>query len=180
VKHLLPCVAILVAMSALADPADDGKKAFVDVARVLQSPRCQNCHPNGDRPRIGDNGKSHHAEVRRGLERVGMSCQTCHRTTSTSASRQVGGPPAVKNWHLPPEEHPMVFEGKTVTQLCEQLKDPAQNGGKDAAALLQHVSHDDLVLYGWNPGGKRTLPPLSHEKFVAQFSTWTQAGMPCP
>ena len=74
----------------------------------------------------------------------------------------------------------MIFEGKTARQICEQMKDPAENGGKDASALAVHVSSDALVLRGWDPGGKRTLPPLSHDVFVARFSDWLLAGMPCP
>jgi hypothetical protein len=173
----------LVALAPLAradDPGADGKRAFMDVAKVLHSPRCVNCHPNGDRPHVGDAGAVHAMEVKRGLEKVGMGCNTCHRETATAASRAPGAPPAVKGWGLPPAEHPMVFEGKSPRALCEQLKDPAQNGGKDAAALAHHVKGDALVLYGWDPGGNRTLPPLTHAQFVDRFDAWIAAGMPCP
>ena len=51
--------------------------------------------------------------------------------------------------------------------LCEHLKDPAQNGGKDLPALLEHVKHDALTAAscatctttrsssGWSPGTMR-------------------------
>jgi hypothetical protein len=74
----------------------------------------------------------------------------------------------------------MVFAGQTPRQICAAMRDPVHNGGKDGAALLAHVSKDALVLYGWDPGGKRTLPPLTHPAFVERFSTWITAGMPCP
>ena len=64
--------------------------------------------------------------------------------------------------------------------LCEQLKDPHRNGGKDLAALVKHVSSDPLVLWGWTPGAGHTIPPLSHEKFVEALEAWVKAGMPCP
>ena len=79
-----------------------------------------------------------------------------------------------------PAETPMVFEGKTVTELCAQLKDPACNGRRNLAMLLEHVSHDPLVLWGWAPGGKRTTTPLPHDKFVAAFATWIGAEGACP
>lgn len=178
-------VSALAAFTALAvddktERSEDGAKAFVDVVKVLQSPRCVNCHPNGDAPKVGDDSHVHAMEVRRGLEKVGMSCQTCHRMTSTATSRAPGAPPAVPGWGLPPADQPMVFEGKSAHDICVSMKDPTKNGGKDAAALKEHVTHEKLVLYGWDPGGKRTLPPLSHDEFVAKFTTWLDAGMPCP
>jgi hypothetical protein len=74
----------------------------------------------------------------------------------------------------------MVFQGKSLRALCEQLKDPAATGGKDLAALLHHVEHDPLVLWGWNPGGKRTRPPVTHPAFVAAFRTWVASDGACP
>jgi len=50
----------------------------------------------------------------------------------------------------------------------------------DLAQLLEHVSHDPLVLWGWNPGGNRTTPPLAHDKFVAAFTTWVASDGACP
>ena len=74
----------------------------------------------------------------------------------------------------------MVFEKTTPTAICDQMKDPSRNGHKDFAALLEHVDHDPLVMWGWAPGGKRTLPPLSHPEFVLAFRTWLASGGACP
>ena len=185
---LVLALASAAALAALADPPappapsppERGAQAFVDVVRVLQSPRCVNCHPNGDAPTVGDDAHTHPMEIRRGLEKVGMACDTCHRSTPSPQSRVPGAPPAAPGWGLPPAEHPMVFAGKTAPDLCAQLKDPAQNGGREGAALLHHVGADALVLYGWDPGGGRSVPPLSHDAFVARFGAWVSAGMPCP
>src|SRR5688572_7167404 len=72
--------------AAAAATAGDPARAFLDVTKVLQSPRCVNCHPNGDAPKVGDHARVHPMDVRRGLERVGMSCGTCHRSTATLSS----------------------------------------------------------------------------------------------
>jgi hypothetical protein len=74
----------------------------------------------------------------------------------------------------------MVFIGLTSGQLCRQLKDPRQNGGKNMAALVEHVSHDALVLWGWKPGAGRKPVPVPHAQFVARFKQWVAAGAPCP
>jgi hypothetical protein len=176
--------AAVLALGPLARAADDkataGKAAFADVAKVLQSPRCQNCHPTGDRPLQGDAGKSHAQNISRASVAAGLPCSACHQERNSESIGVAGGPPGAPRWGLPPTEHPMVFQGKTPSALCAQLKDPAQNGGKSLAQLLEHVSHDPLVLWGWSPGGKRATPPLPHDKFVAAFSTWVASGGACP
>jgi len=63
--------------------------------------------------------------------------------------------------------------------ICEQMKDPARNGGHSTGeAVIEHMKSDPLILWAWNPG-TRTTPPLSHEKFVVALEAWVHAGMPC-
>jgi cytochrome c554/c'-like protein len=168
----------------LADTREDkaaaGKRAFADVAAVLQSPRCRNCHPAGNAPLQGERGRPHAMNISRTTAASGVPCSTCHGERNADAIGIAGGPPGVPGWRMPPAEMPMVFEGKSATALCEQLKDPARNGGRSLAALLDHVSHDALVVWGWTPGGKRSAPPLAHGKFVEAFATWVAGGGACP
>ena len=90
-------------------------------------------------------------------------------------------PPGVsKGWHLPPADMKMVFVGLGSRELCEQLKDPNRNGGKDLAALVEHVSSDPIVLWGWDPGFGRKPVPIPHAEFVTAFKAWATAGAPCP
>lgn len=182
-KRVLLVVLVGLASLAANEPKatpEEGKKAFVDVARVLQSPRCMNCHPVGDAPLQTDRSIPHAQNVSRTSIDSGMACATCHRERNSEAVGVKGGPPGAPRWNLPPKDMPMVFEKMSVTALCEQLKDPARNGHKDMEALLEHVDHDPLVLWGWAPGGNRTLPPLSHDAFVAAFKTWKASGAVCP
>jgi hypothetical protein len=74
----------------------------------------------------------------------------------------------------------MVFIGLAAGELCRGLKNQEENGGKDLAALLDHVSHDNLVLWGWSPGVGRKPVDVPHKEFVAAFKQWTEAGAPCP
>lgn len=162
------------------DAAVAGKKAFVDVARVLQSPRCQNCHPDGDAPLQTDRGLRHAMNITRTSVESGLACGTCHQERNSEVMGIKGGPPGAPHWGLPPKETPMVFQGRSVGALCAQLKDPAQNGHRSLDALLEHVEHDPLVLWGWQPGGNRSRPPLSHEDFVSAFRAWVRSGGACP
>jgi len=39
---------------------------------------------------------------------------------------------------------------------------------------------DPLVLWAWDPGAARTMPPLSHAQFLEALEAWVKADMPCP
>ncbi|HEU0031433.1 MAG TPA: hypothetical protein VFQ53_12430 [Kofleriaceae bacterium] len=160
-----------------------GLAAFETVRSVLQHPRCQNCHPDGDAPLQGDDSHVHHQNIQRGPTgngMVGAECTTCHRGANPPDSFGPHTPPGVvKGWHMPPPEQRLVFVGVAPGALCAQIKDPARNGGKDAPALRAHLD-DPLVTWAWSPGVGRTPPPVSHRDFVAAWETWFAAGAPCP
>lgn len=163
-----------------APDATAGRAAWIEVHRVLLSPRCMNCHPTGDRPLQHDDNRPHAMNISRRSEANGLTCATCHQTHNSETLGIPNGPPGAPNWHLPPADMPMIFQGKTPAALCAQMKDPAQNGNKTLEELHHHVAQDPLVLWGWTPGGTRTPPPLPHADFVAAFRTWIDAGAPCP
>jgi hypothetical protein len=50
-----------------------GRAAFETVRAVFQHPRCQNCHPDGDVPLQGDDGRLHNQHIRRGPKGEGMT-----------------------------------------------------------------------------------------------------------
>jgi mono/diheme cytochrome c family protein len=161
----------------------EAAQAFATVQKVLQHPRCQNCHIPGDAPLQFDEGRTHAQNVKRGADGkgvAGMNCATCHTAANAPAAYGDVAPPGAPNWHLPPEKTKMVFKDLSGAELCGVLKNKASNGNRDLAALVEHVSHDKLVLWGWAPGGRRAPVPVSHADFVAQFKIWVAAGAPCP
>jgi hypothetical protein len=156
------------------------REAFLAAYQVLMHPRCMNCHPAGDVPLQGDDSHLHTQNVKRGPEGKGkyaLKCASCHQLTNLPGENM---PPGNPNWHLPPPEMPMVFQGKTPGELARQLKDPKRNGGKTLEEILRHVSEDKLVLAGWDPGDGRTKPPLTHAEFVARMRTWIEKGAEAP
>jgi hypothetical protein len=171
-----------VAAPAKGDEAD-ALAAFATIQTVLQHPRCQNCHIPGDAPLQFDQGATHAQNVRRGPDgkgAPGLPCATCHAAANPPAGYGPHMPPGAPNWHLPPPERKMIFIGLSPAELCATIKDPKRNGGKDSAALLEHVSHDKLVLWGWDPGVGRERVPVPHEVFVRAFERWIAGGAPCP
>jgi len=180
----LGAVMTLLATSSTAQSskpdADASRAAFLQVYRVLISPRCQNCHPSGDSPLQGDDSHVHLQNVKRGKSGhgvYGMQCNTCHQTTNLPGAHM---PPGNPKWALPPPEQKMVFVGRSPGELCRQIKDPKQNGGRSLADLIHHIGDDDLVGWAWNPGEGRTLPPLSRAETVAQLKMWIAGGAACP
>lgn len=157
-----------------------GREAFEGVHEVLVSPRCANCHPTGDQPLQGDEGTPHAFGISRDSIEAGLECATCHREQNSEAWGVEGGPPGSPHWAFPPEDMPMVFEGRTPRELCEQLKDPERSGHDNLEEFLEHLEHDPLVLWGWEPGGDRSTPPLSHEELLEHAETWAEVGGPCP
>ncbi|MCB9899448.1 MAG: hypothetical protein H6825_15685 [Planctomycetes bacterium] len=147
---------------------------------VLQSPRCLNCHPAGDTPLVGDESLPHPQNVRRGPNGsgvFGMRCDTCHQDRNLSDAHL---PPGAPNWHLPHPALPLIFEGRDKSALCEQLRDPARNGRKSPAQLAEHMLHDPLVLWGWDPGPGRAAVPIPREVFDAAVEDWVAGDCGCP
>jgi hypothetical protein len=107
----------------------------------------------------------------------GLACSTCHGTTNAAFPH---GPPGAPNWRMPAADMPLVFEGRDEHALCEQLKDPARNGGKSLAALEEHFDRDPFVLWGWSPGSGRTTPPKTHDETMTALRAWIAGGARCP
>ena len=175
---------VLLAVSLPARPGkqdvDVSSAAFLQVYRVLTSPRCQNCHPAADAPLQGDDSHEHLQNVKRGKDGrgvYGMRCDACHQAKNLAGEHM---PPGNPKWSLPLPEQKMVFVGRSPGELCMQLRDPKQNGGRTLAMLLDHVANDDLVGWAWNPGDGRTPPPLSRVETAAQMKVWAEGGAACP
>jgi cytochrome c5 len=165
-----------------ADPVK-ARAAFNEAVKVFFSARCANCHPAGDTPTQGDAMTPHTMAVTRGNDGhgvYGQQCTTCHQTENLPGEHMPPG--TSKGWHMPPADQKMVFQGLTAAQLCRNFKDPAKNGGhKTLREAMDHVQkRDPLVMWGWEPGNGRTLPPMSFEDFSAKIEEWVANGGACP
>ncbi len=173
--------ATLKPVSAFDNIRDNGQRAialFQEAGKVIQSPRCMNCHPATERPTQTDHFRPHQPLVVRGDDGMGaqggLKCTTCHH----DANFDPAGVPGNPKWHLAPAE--MAWQGRTLGQICAQIKDPSRNGGKDMAALIEHMSDDTLVGWAWAPGAGRTPAPGTQKAFGALIKAWVAAGASCP
>jgi hypothetical protein len=163
--------------SSIANERDRAVALFTEMGKVLLHPRCVNCHPVGDRPRQGDIRKLHEPLVVRGKDghgAPGMNCTTCHGKQNYDPARVPGD----GHWALAPAS--MAWEGKTIGQICEQLKDRERNGNRDLPALIKHVTTDTLVLWGWSPGAGREPAPGTPAEFGRLMQAWADSGASCP
>jgi hypothetical protein len=74
----------------------------------------------------------------------------------------------------------MAWIGRTPAAICEQVKDPARNGGKTLAQIVEHGAQDPLVAWGWNPGAGRQAAPGDQHTFGELLAAWAQSGAHCP
>ena len=169
---------------------EKGLEAFQRIYEVASHPRCANCHVGDDNipmwsgPSYGKarpHGMNIHADDSRiGAETV--PCLTCHRTSGNLDSDNHAPPHFGIGWQLAPVE----FEwfGKSALEICQQLKTPSRNGGRDWKGLVEHLiedaGHRGPVLWGWNPGGNREPAPYSLQEHVDDMAAWGAAGQPCP
>ncbi|WP_232494552.1 Isoquinoline 1-oxidoreductase subunit [Novosphingobium kaempferiae] len=164
------------AFAAIADPTARSVALFEEAGRVIQHPRCLNCHPRSDRPTQTGAMRPHSPAVLRGEDGHGLPllrCATCHGDANAEPSGVPGNP----KWALAPPE--MAWQGKRLGDICRQLLDPARSHMR-RDALLHHMAQDELVGWAWHPGGERTPAPGSQAQFGELIKAWLETGARCP
>jgi cytochrome c5 len=170
-------LATLESFDAISDTVARSAALFTEAGKVLTHARCVNCHPAGDRPRQGDVRRLHQPPVARGNDGFGlpaMRCPICHQ----AANFEPGRVPGNQVWHLAPIE--MAWEGKTVGEICAQIKDPARNGGRSLDEIVHHIGTDHLVGWAWAPGAGRQPAPGTQSEAGALLDAWVNTGAVCP
>jgi hypothetical protein len=163
--------------ASIPDTAARSAAMFTELGKVLTHPRCVNCHPAGDRPRQGDMARLHQPPVERGADGHGlpaMRCSICHQQANFDAAGVPGNP----IWQLAPRE--MAWEGKTLAEICAQIKDPVRNGNRSVDALIEHIGEDHLVGWAWAPGYGRQPAPGTQKQARALVEAWVKTGAECP
>ena len=174
-------VVVLAAVGVRADtaktPESASALAFRDMVKVLNHPRCMNCHTTVNWPTQGDDQHRHTFNIVRGADgggAAGMRCTTCHQPKNQDSMNIPGAP----NWRMAPLS--MGWTGLSPGALCKRLLDPAKNGGRSGEKVIEHIKSDPLVLWAWAPGGERKAPEMAHAVFLAAAEKWLRGGATCP
>jgi cytochrome c553 len=169
------------AFDSMRDPATRSKAYFTEAAKVLQHPRCMNCHPATRTPTQGDDLHPHIPLVHAGPENRGtkeLPCSSCHGAENASTlGARVKSVPGNEHWSLAPAS--MAWQGLTTAEICEQIKDPKRNGNRTLAQIEKHLEEDHLVGWAWHPGEGRTPAPGSQEVFGELIAAWIRTGAHC-
>lgn len=167
----------------------EGLAAWARIYEVASHPRCSNCHvgqserPMWSGPSYG-RARPHGMNVHAGTSRIGaetLLCSTCHvdaEPTGRGNPTPHAAPRVQGAWRLAPTE--AGWYGKSSNEICEQLRDPARNGNRTFRQLAEHLGHDRILHWGWNPGGDREPAPRTLEEHIDDVLRWGVAGMPCP
>jgi hypothetical protein len=163
------------AFATISDPAARSRAIFAEMAKVLTHPRCMNCHPATNRLTQGNDEHPHQPVATRDT-----TCMTCHTDRNFTLHEQASyrSIPGHPRWMAAPIE--MAWQGKSVGEICRQIKDPDRNGGRNLSLLHEHLAHDDLVAWGWQPGAGRDPPPGSQALLGELAQAWIDTGALCP
>lgn len=167
--------------ASIEDERERSVALFEEMGKVLQHPRCLNCHPVDDVPRQGNDMHLHEPPVIRGeadFGAAGMRCNTCHGPENFTFPAGEGSIPGHDPWILAPAT--MGWIGKSLGEICRQLKDPERNGGRSMAELVEHNAEDGLVGWGWAPGEGREPAPGTQDIFGRLTEAWVESGAACP
>jgi hypothetical protein len=154
---------------------------FREIGKLIENPRCMNCHPVGDHPLQDDGRREHMPPVWRvetgHLATNCFGCQTETNVTRHEAAsyKSIPGNP---RWDIAPLS--MAWEGKSLGDILLQLKDVSHNGGRDLAMLQEHIARDELVGWAWHPGEGREPAPGDQQTAGQLVRAWIESGAQCP
>jgi hypothetical protein len=151
--------------------------AWDKIVAVLQHPRCLNCHQL-DRPLQGDTRRVHIPTVTRGADDLGTGTMRCYNCHNDTGNNEMAGVPGALHWKLAPAS--MLWQGLSSSDLCRMLRNPELNGHLTPEKIVEHMDTEDLVQWGWKPGGRRAPIPISHREFVDLVKVWVSGDSACP
>ena len=170
------------AFSNVSDVHTRSVALFTEAAKVIQHPRCLNCHPVARQPTQGDDLHPHIPLMYSGPGDQGvpgLPCKSCHGNANVEApGSRIASIPGNPRWGLAPSS--MAWQGKTLREICLQIKDRTRNGGRSLADIHRHVATDALVGWAWHPGEGRVPAPGTQVDFGALIEAWISTGADCP
>jgi hypothetical protein len=177
-----PLLRPVTAFSYISDRRSRSVALFTEAGKVIQNARCLNCHPVVRQPTQGEDLHPHIPLMYAGPSDHGVPgfpCKSCHGNANveTPGSR-IASIPGNPRWGLAPAS--MAWQGKTLGDICAQIKDRTRNGGRSLADIHKHLAADPLVGWAWHPGEGRVPAPGTQAKLGDLIAAWISTGAYCP
>jgi len=173
---------VAAAFSTIRDERARSVALLTEAARVIQSPRCLNCHPVNRQPTQGDDLHAHVPLMYAGPGDhgvAGLQCKSCHGDANfATLASSIASIPGHSHWGLAPAS--MAWQRKSLREICLQLKDGTRNGGRSLSQIREHMAKDSLVGWAWHPGEGRSPAPGTQAQFGALIRAWIVTGAHCP
>ncbi len=170
------------AFNGIKDRNERSIALLIEAGKVINSPRCLNCHPALRSPTQGNDLHVHNPPINAGesgMGKPGLFCIACHQAKNTSApGTKFQSIPGHEHWSLAPQS--MAWQGKTLGEICQQLKDTSRNGNRNLQQISEHMGKDTLVGWAWHPGPGRTPAPGTQDAFGKLIQAWIDNGAACP
>jgi hypothetical protein len=167
--------------ASITNRTERSRAIFGEIGKLVTHPRCMNCHPAGDHPLQGDDQHEHLPVVWRSESgHFETNCSGCHteKNVTLHEAASYKSIPGNPRWGIAPMS--MTWQNKSLGEICRQLKDVSLNGGRDLAALQEHVAKDELVAHGWDPGEGRVPAPGTQQAAGQLVQAWIDSGAECP
>ena len=170
------------AFAAIGDERTRSIALFMEAAKVIQHPRCLNCHPPTRRPTQGDDLHAHIPPMDAAASGHGtpaLPCGSCHGDRNVATlGVSIASVPGQSLWSLAPAA--FAWQGKSSGEICTQIKDRSRNGGRTLAQIHAHMATDPLVGWAWHPGDGRSPAPGTQAQLGALIEAWIASGAHCP
>lgn len=154
---------------------------FTEMGKVLEHPRCVNCHPVTGAATQGNDLHPHNPPIERGdgdFGVAGMNCNACHGPKNIPFQTGAGTMPGAEDtWMMAPVS--LGWRGKSLGEICAILKDENATGGDDLNAVDDEIASNTLIGWAWDAGG-RDEPAGSQAEFAALTRAWIDTGAACP
>jgi hypothetical protein len=109
----------------------------------------------------------------------GLACTACHQADNVRTfADPIASIPGHKPWALAPAS--MSWQGKSIGEICAQLKNVKRNGNRTLAQIHKHMAEDGLVGWAWHPGEGRKPAPGTWPQFAELIQAWIETGAHCP
>ncbi len=168
--------------TSIQDPATRSLALFAEAGKVIESPRCMNCHPVQRAPTQGDDRHPPDPPMvggQGGHGPMGMPCSFLPRSgqrPDLGAGHQVD--PRRSEMGAGPGRDGLA--GQVAGRDLRPDQGSARNGGKSLAQLHHHMAEDHLVGWAWNPGEGRVPAPGTQARFGELVRAWIDTGAKCP